>query len=183
VIVKKVGETTVKSPQLKEQREMPAQGEVFIAASGGPVTAGQPIQLTVDGMPHHNQAPRRIALALAAAIALAGAWFAARPAGHEPAQAAERKRLIARREKLFSELARLDHDHRSGRVDGRRSASRRERGVARAVYSASTADTGATLPTARVAAPSTCSGRPKGPAREKGCTSYPPRLAPCRAGA
>jgi hypothetical protein len=138
VIAKKIGETTVTSPQLKEQREMPADGEVFIAASGGPVTAGQPIELTVDGVPHHNQAPRRIALALAAAIALAGAWFATRPTGDAPAQAVERKRLIARREKLFNELARLDHDQRGGRVDGRRSASRREELVAslELVYSA-----------------------------------------------
>ena len=31
VVVKKVGDTTLSSPQLKEQREMPADGEVFIA--------------------------------------------------------------------------------------------------------------------------------------------------------
>ena len=138
VIVKKVGETTLKSPQLKEQREMPADGEVFIAATGGPVTAGQPIQLTVDGVPHHSQAPRRIALTLAAAVALIGAWFATRPTGDASALAAERQRLIARREKLFNELARLEHDHRSGRVDDRRYASRREELVAslELVYSA-----------------------------------------------
>ena len=126
VIVKKVGETTLKSAQLKEQREMPADGDVFIAATGGAVTAGQPIELTVDGVPHHSQTPRRIALTLAAAVVLAGAWFATRPSGDAPAQAAERKRLIARREKLFNELARLEQDHRSGRADVRRYASRRE---------------------------------------------------------
>jgi hypothetical protein len=127
VIVKKLGgETTVRGSLLKEQREMPADGEVYIAATGGAVPAGQPIQLTVDGVPHHSQAPRRIALALAAGVALAGAWFATRTPGDAPAQAAERKRLIARREKLFSELARLEQDRRGGRVDDRRYVSRRE---------------------------------------------------------
>src|SRR6266849_680882 len=37
VVVKKVGETSVSSPQLKEQREIPADGDMFIAATGGPV--------------------------------------------------------------------------------------------------------------------------------------------------
>ena len=126
VIVKKLGETTLKSPQLKEQREMPADGEVFIAATGGPVAAGQAIQIRVDGVPHHSQAPRRVALTLALGVALIGVWFAARPAVDATAQAGERKRLIARREKLFNELARLDQDRRSGRADERRAAARRE---------------------------------------------------------
>jgi hypothetical protein len=127
VIVKKLGsETTLKSPQLKEQREMPADGEVFIAATGGPVTAGQVIQLTVEGIPHHSQAPRRAALALAVCVLLVGSWFATRPTGDASAQAGERKRLIARREKLFNELARLDQERRSGRTDERRASARRE---------------------------------------------------------
>jgi hypothetical protein len=126
VIVKKFGDTTLKSPQLKEQREMPADGEVYIAATGGPVAAGQTIQLTIDGIPHHSQAPRRVALALAACVVLIGVWFAARPTGDGSAQASERKRLIARREKLFNELARLDQERRSGRADERRAATRRE---------------------------------------------------------
>jgi hypothetical protein len=126
IIVKKLGETTLKSPQLREQREMPADGEIFIAGTGGPVAAGQPIQLTVDGIPHHPQSPRRIALAIATLVVVAGAWFATRPTGDASTLAAERKRLIARREKLFNELARLDQDRRGGRADGRRYAARRE---------------------------------------------------------
>src|SRR4051812_7910963 len=114
VIVKKTGATTLKSPQLKEQREMPADGEVFIAATGGPVAAGQPIQIIVDGVPHHSQAPRRIALALAVLIVAIGAWFATRPSGDAAARAAERARLIARREKLFAELTPLQRDHPVG---------------------------------------------------------------------
>src|SRR3954469_4701261 len=138
VIVKKTGATTLKSPQLKEQREMPADGEVFIAATGGPVAAGQPIQIIVDGVPHHSQAPRRIALALAVLIVAIGAWFATRPSGDAAARAAERARLIARREKLFAELTRLERDHRVGRGDDRRYAARREELIVtlEAVYNA-----------------------------------------------
>jgi hypothetical protein len=151
VIVKKVGETTLKSPQLKEQREMPADGEVFIAATGGPVDAGRPIELTVDGVPHHSQAPRRVALAIAAAVVLVGAWFATRTTVDATTLAAARKRLIARREKLFNELGRLEQDKRSGRADDRRYAVRREELVSalEQIYSELDSDDGLAEPVGR----------------------------------
>jgi hypothetical protein len=126
VVVKKVGATTLSSPQLKEQREVPADGEVFIAATGGPVAAGQPIELSVGGVPHHSAAPRTVALTLALGIALVGTWAAARSTDHDATTAAERKRLIGRRDKLFNDLIRLEHDHRNGRTDDRRYGARRD---------------------------------------------------------
>jgi hypothetical protein len=125
VVVKKVGETTLRSPQIKEQRELPADGEMFIAATGPSVAAGQPLEISVDGVPHHNPAPRRVALGLVLVIALAGVWAASGGVDDGPAKAAERKRLLAKRDKLFNELVRLEQDHRNGRVDDRRYASRR----------------------------------------------------------
>ena len=126
VIVKKVGATTLSSRQLTNQREMAAEGETFIAGTGGTVAAGQSIDLAVGGFPHHSAAPRTIALLLAVGIALAGVWAGSRPNTDDAALAAERKRLIARREKLFAELVRLENDHRSGRVPDRRYEQRRE---------------------------------------------------------
>jgi hypothetical protein len=123
VVVKKVGETTLRSPQIREQRDLAANGETFIAATGGSVPAGQPLQLSVTGIPHHNPAPRRVALGLVAVIALVGVWAAR--GGVDDARAAERKRLLARREKLFNDLERVEHEHRSGRGDDRRYGSRR----------------------------------------------------------
>ncbi len=126
VIVRKVGSTTFSSGQIANQREMAAEGETYIAGMGGAISAGQPISLAVSGFPHHSQAPRTIALVLALAIAGVGVWAAWRPTGDEDAGAAERKRLIARREKLFADLVRLENDHRAGRADERRYADRRE---------------------------------------------------------
>jgi hypothetical protein len=138
VVVKKVGDTTLRSPQIREQREMPADGEVFIAATGGEVPAGQPIELTISGYPHHSATPRRVALSLAALIALAGVWASTRPSGGAAAAAGARKPLIARRDRLFNELVRLENDHRRGKIDVRRYAPRREELVAalEQVYSA-----------------------------------------------
>jgi len=126
VIVKKVGATTLSSRQITNQREMPAEGQTFIAAMGGAVPAGQPLQLTVEGFPHHATWPRNLALILAAAIIGVGAWIARGRSDRDEADAAERKRLIARREKLFADLVRLEHDHRAGRADERRYVDRRE---------------------------------------------------------
>jgi hypothetical protein len=130
VIVKKVGDTSLASPQLSSQREMQAEGESYIAGQGPELRAGQPLQLTVAGYPHHSSMPRTIALMLAALVAAVGAFAASRPTIDDGAVAAERKRLIGRREKLFADLVRLENDRRAGRVDGRRYDARREELVA-----------------------------------------------------
>lgn len=126
VVVKKVGDTAVASPQIASQKEMPAEGELFIAGSGRAVTAGAPLQLTVTGIPHHNSAPRWIALGLALAIIGVGVWASTAPEDDKAARAAERKRLVTRREKLLNDLVRFEQDRRHGKVDDRRYASRRE---------------------------------------------------------
>jgi len=137
VIVRKVGNTALRSPQIANQREMPAEGETYIAAMGPTVPAGQTIALSVSGFPYHSQAPRTIALALVLVMVGIGVWAARRPTGDQEVRAAERKRLIARREKLFADLVRLERDHLAGRTD-RRYTERRDQlvGALEQVYGA-----------------------------------------------
>ena len=52
-----------------------------------------------------------------ALIVLAGIWAAGRSKDNPTLREAERKRLIARREKLLADLVRLENDHRNGRGD------------------------------------------------------------------
>jgi hypothetical protein len=125
LVVKKTGDTTLTSPQVSAQREMQADGQAYIAATGPAVAADHPITIALDGIPHHSVAPRRTALGLAFFIIVAGVWAATRPEDRE-VQAAERKRLTARRDKLFHDLVRLERDHRNGRGDGARYRARRE---------------------------------------------------------
>jgi hypothetical protein len=129
LIVTKVGDMTLRSPQVARQQDMPANGQLYIAAAGGAIAAGQPLSLTLSGLPHHSTTPRRVALTLAVVIAIIGTWAATR--SEDPgAGAAERKRLVARREKLFQDLVRLENDRRRGRIDQARYAARREELVA-----------------------------------------------------
>jgi hypothetical protein len=141
VVAQKVGDARLASPQIQNQREMPADGQTFIAATGGAVSAGQTIALTFDGLPHHNSGPRILALSLAVLIVGAGIVFSGKPKEPAGGLAAERKKLLARRERLLNDLARLEQDHRSGRgayADDSRYAARREELIAalETVYSA-----------------------------------------------
>ena len=125
VLVRKVGDTKLTSAQLEQQQDIPNEGQIIIGAMGGAVAAGQPITLTLSELPHHSLAPRWTALSIAGLIVLAGVWAGTRPRDSS-ARDGERKRLVARREKLLAELVRLENDYRSGRGDRAKYASRRE---------------------------------------------------------
>jgi hypothetical protein len=150
VVAQKVGQSALSSPQITTQREMPADGQTFIAATGGAIGAGQPVLLTLSGLPHHSSAPRRIALLLALAIAGIGVFAALKPAPATATRAGDRKRLAARRERLLNDLVKLEADRRSGRVDEHHYAGRREElvGALEHVYGALDSDDGSTTPTA-----------------------------------
>ena len=87
------------------------------------VAAGQPISFTISGLPHHSPIGRNVALVLAVVVVLAGVLLGGRTTEDT---GATRKHLVARREKLFQELVRLEHDHRRGKADGHRYTARRE---------------------------------------------------------
>lgn len=124
MIAKKAGDMRLVSLQLSAQQDMTADGQVYVAATGGVVPAGAPIEVTLDGLPHHSAAPRNLALGFAALIALIGVWALWRKEDPQSREA-ERQRLVERREKLFGDLVRLENDARKGRGDAARQAARR----------------------------------------------------------
>jgi hypothetical protein len=125
-ILLKTGDAKLSSPLFARQQEMPAGGQMYIAAAGNDaIPPGQVVEVSVSGLPHHSTTPRWIALSLAALIVLIGLWATRRPVPPD-ARAAERKRLVARREKLLHELVRLEAEHRKGKDESPRQAARRE---------------------------------------------------------
>lgn len=129
VIVEKVGEPRISSPQVERQQEMPVGERMYLAAAGPAVPANTPLQLTISGLPHHSRTPRMVAVGIALLVAVCGALFAWRPMPVAP-PGSERKKLLARREKLLQELVRLESNHRRGRVDGAAYAAKREQLIA-----------------------------------------------------
>src|SRR6185503_17802324 len=79
VAVQTDGAMQLSSPQLAQQRTMAAQGQSFIVAQGPAVPAGAVITLDLSGLPHPPLWPRNVALTLASAVLLVGAWGAMRP--------------------------------------------------------------------------------------------------------
>jgi hypothetical protein len=112
------------SPQLPNVQERVFEGERYILAQGPALRAGATLEVTVSGLPHHSPWPRRIALALALVMLGAGFWVAGRRPS-PTANAARVKQLSGKREKIFSELVRLEQQRRAGSIDAAKYAERR----------------------------------------------------------
>jgi hypothetical protein len=126
VIAKKVGNSQLNSAQLDRREDVANEGQLYTVAGGNTLAAGTPLVLSITGMPYRSAAPRWIVLTISGVIFAMGVWGSWRPQADAGDRKAERKRLIARREKLFQELVRLETEHRQGRGDRGRFESRRE---------------------------------------------------------
>lgn len=125
LIVKNDAGLKLLSPQFDRQQDTTVEGTRVIIAVGGTLAADQPLIFTLSGLPHHGAMPRRVALALATFVIIAGVWAASRSLD-TAARSAERRRLVARREKLLQDLVRLEQEQRRGRLGQPRYTSRRE---------------------------------------------------------
>ena len=124
LLAQKMGAMTVSSPQLAQQRDVESDGQPYVVGEGPAVPPGTVVTLTLSGVPHPAAWPRYLALTLASALLLWGAWATFR-SGETDEQAARRKKLQARREKLFADLAAVEQQHRAGSLDAQRYEARR----------------------------------------------------------
>ena len=130
LMAQKVGAMEVQSPQIAEHRDMPVQGQTYIVAKGPAVPAGGTVALTFSGLPHQPVWPRNVALALAIVILLAGTWISLGARKPTAAEVDRRRRLEAKRDRLFTELAALEERHRAEAIDADQYATRRHELVA-----------------------------------------------------
>jgi hypothetical protein len=124
VLAQKAGDMRLASPQVRQQREMSAQGDTYIVGQGPAIAGGGVVSFSFEGLPHAPVWPRNVALGLAAAILTAGVWAGVR--GRDASLAQDRKRLEADKERLFTELAAIERRQRSGRADDGDATRRRE---------------------------------------------------------
>jgi hypothetical protein len=124
VLMRKAGDISMSSPQLPNVQERAIEGETYILAQGPALQSGRALAVTVSGLPHHSPWPRRIALALAVVMLGTGFWIAGRRPS-PTANAARIKQLSGKREKIFSELVRLEQQRRVGSIDAAKYAERR----------------------------------------------------------
>ena len=123
VILEQIGGLHMASPQFTNHGDVKADdGTPFIIGNGGALAANSELAVQLSGLPSHSTVPRNVALALALLIIGAGAWLSI---GSKSSAGENRRRLTARRDTLYGELARLEDQHRAGRVDPARYHSRR----------------------------------------------------------
>lgn len=126
VMAQKVGDLKISSPQFDEQQETTAQnGTPFIIAGGKKaLAAGETLKVNVSGLPKHPRWPHLTALGLGLLILVGGIWLGV-SGGATDANAYQR--LADRRESLYGELVKLEEQRRTGRIDGSKYASRRQK--------------------------------------------------------
>ena len=129
VIAQKIGATHLSSPQITQHGEREANGQTYILGQGPAVAAGGAVEFAFTGLPHTSTWPRNLALSLVVLILVAGAFYSMARLP-QAAGGTERKRLEARREKLFAELTALEESHRAGRIDPAHYAGRRQQLIA-----------------------------------------------------
>ena len=119
----KIGAFAFSSPQLGQVQDANSNGTPFLMGMATRIEQGQPLTLSLTGLPHHGMWMQRIALVLGFAILAIGAWaaFSRPPQGQDE----RKKALEAKREKLFADLAGLEAQHAQGRVDATRYAGRK----------------------------------------------------------
>jgi len=124
VMVRKIGDMHVQSPLLTTQREVPLEGRSYVIASGPAIDGNGTLTFDLQGLPHHSTVPRTATGIIAGVIVLIGlgAAFRVRDRG---ADAARRRQLESRREKVFVELVKLEEQKRGGKIDAARHQSRR----------------------------------------------------------
>jgi len=125
VMAQKVGTLQLQSPQMAEQRDMPLQDQTFIVGKGPGLKAGDTITLAFSGLPHAPNWPRNLAVGLALLILAGGVWGSLRTGAPAAAHVERRRRLEAKRDRLFTELASLEEQSREHAIEPERYAARR----------------------------------------------------------
>jgi hypothetical protein len=132
VMVQRLGDLHVTSPQFATHRDMSTGGETYILGQGPALRAGDTVRLELTGVPHEPAWPTNLAIGLAVLILLAGAWGSTRLGWRQPDGAwdARQKKLESKRDRLFTDLTALETSHRDRRVGAEQYAARRRELVA-----------------------------------------------------
>jgi len=125
LIAQKTAGMELSSPQIKDHRDMTAEGQTYIVGQGGGLRAGDTVTVTLSGLPHRPTLPRNLALLFAAVILVAGVWGATRGRMATP-EKDRRRQLQSQREALFGQLTALEAERRKGKIDPAAYAARRE---------------------------------------------------------
>jgi hypothetical protein len=128
VAVEKIGALSLSSPQFDNTSDVrPGDGSVYVMGTGPALPAGGVLTMELSNLPVASRLPSFIALGLAGVIVAVGVWLSM---SGQPTEQSARTRLVARRDTLLNELARLDQRRRArgggAAIEETRDAGRRQ---------------------------------------------------------
>ena len=127
ISVEKWGSLDLVSSQINRRMELPTSagnGTPHMLGVGPRIATGRPLSVELVGLPSRSGVPSTVTLVVAIGILGCGVWGASR---QPELTAASRRResLEARKEKLLTDLVKVERQHRAGTIGSTKHATRR----------------------------------------------------------
>ena len=126
VSVEQWGNVDFVSSQVTRQVAIPPSetgGVPYQVGSGPRIPAGQPVTIELVGLPYRSRTPSNVALMIAVGILALGVWGGSGQA-RTTTSATRRRTLEMRKEKLFSDLVKIERQHQTGKIGSTKYRSR-----------------------------------------------------------
>ena len=127
ISVEKWGALDVVSAQINRRMELPASegnGTPHMLGAGPRIVTGRPLSVELVGLPSRSRVPSTVTLIVAIGILGCGIWGAS----GQPEMTATSKRrttLEARKEKLLTDLVKVERQHHAGKIGSTKHTTRR----------------------------------------------------------
>jgi len=128
VFAEKWGSMDIASGLFDRRGEMGADetgASPLMWGAGREISAGSPILLELNGLPYHSSWPRIVTLTVSGFIIAFSVWGSLGVQVKRDEELERREVLKCRREKLFTDLVRVEHQRRQGKIQTTRYGTRR----------------------------------------------------------
>lgn len=124
VMVEKWGAMDVASPLIARRTEDAIGESSYIFAAGPLVAEGETFTFELSGLPHHSRLPPTVAVGLALTILGVGVWGGLTPVDTR-ADTDRRLSFEGNKAALFSDLVKIERQHRAGKIGKTKYGTRR----------------------------------------------------------
>ena len=127
ISVEKWGGLDVVSSQIERRMELPGSegnGTPHMLGAGPLIATGRPLSVELVGLPSRSRVPSTVTLIVAIGILGCGIWGASKQT-EMTAASKRRTTLEIRREKLLTDLVKVERQHRAGKIGSTKYTTRR----------------------------------------------------------
>lgn len=130
MMVEKWGAMEIASAQVSRRSELSGEeagGAPYLLAGGPLILAGEPLAFELTGLPHRNRTAVNLTLVLAVGIMGFGAWGSLGSSESAATDGAGRRQAAeVRKERLFTDLVKVERQRRAAKIGSTKHATRRQ---------------------------------------------------------